>query len=83
MSDHHAEPVMQPRCIFCKCEHYAIGVMHISFGKGRCHRCGRVPPVFYTYTDYATALLAPAGTVELFLASLGESLETESTGEGT
>lgn len=48
--------VYQPRCIYCKGEHYALGVPAISHGDAGCYRCGRVPPVFTSETAYRAAL---------------------------
>lgn len=48
--------VMQPRCIFCKLEHYILNVPYVSRGTSCCHNCGKVPPVFNTLDEYHGAL---------------------------
>lgn len=48
--------VLQPRCVFCGSEHYALGVIAISNAEAGCHRCGRVPPIFTSEADYRARL---------------------------
>jgi hypothetical protein len=48
--------VYQPRCIYCKREHYALNVTALSHGHAACHNCRRTPPVFDTVAAYRAAL---------------------------
>ena len=50
------EPVMQPRCVYCKREQYAFNVLAISLGNAPCGHCRRTPPVFTTPDAYRDAL---------------------------
>lgn len=56
MTEPSTRAVTQPRCIFCKRDHYVLDVPYVSRGIGRCHNCGRVPPVFATVDEYHRAL---------------------------
>jgi hypothetical protein len=51
-------PVMQPRCVYCLAEQYALAVWDISYGRAGCAWCGRVPPVYRNEADYRAALAA-------------------------
>jgi hypothetical protein len=45
MKKQKAEAFMQPRCIYCKREHYAVAVYAISMGEHPCVWCGKTPPI--------------------------------------
>jgi hypothetical protein len=51
---------MQPRCVWCKKEQYAVAVYEVSHGLGGCAWCGRTAPVFTSYREYKEALARPA-----------------------
>ena len=48
--------VMQPRCVHCLREQYALAVYAVSHGKAGCSWCGHVPPVYTVEADYREAL---------------------------
>lgn len=63
-ADYDAEAWMQPRCIWCKREQYALNVLPVSLGINGCAWCGRTAPIFRTREEYIEALRAPlAGDV--------------------
>jgi hypothetical protein len=47
--------VMQPRCVFCDREQYALVVSLVSRAQAGCSWCGSVPPVFRTEQEYRDA----------------------------
>lgn len=51
--------VMQPRCVRCKREQWAVVVAWVSRGLARCAWCGQHSPVFTNESDYRAALAAP------------------------
>jgi hypothetical protein len=51
-----SDVVVQPRCVHCGMEHYALAVWAISHGHGACHNCGFTPPVFTNPQEYRDAL---------------------------
>jgi len=53
------ETVMQPRCVHCKREQYALAVLPVSLGQAGCSWCGEVAPVFTDWQEYQSALRAP------------------------
>lgn len=55
-----ADVVIQPRCVFCKRDHYTLAAPAISHGEAGCHHCGRISPVFTDDADYQAALARPA-----------------------
>lgn len=50
------DPVMQPRCVYCKREQWVIIVASVSLGEIGCAFCGRIPPVFTSHDQYCAAL---------------------------
>jgi hypothetical protein len=51
--------IAQPRCPYCKVEHYCLNVPAISHGQVGCDNCGRIAPVFTTRIDYVALLRQP------------------------
>ncbi len=48
--------VMQPRCVYCLREQWAIIVALVSKAEAGCAWCGRIPPIFTDEGRYRAAM---------------------------